>query len=62
MANWQTYAADRASKWYSLQPGRWLDEVTHQAVVVETRENPPTATGVHERRLPRSRRGDASIR
>jgi hypothetical protein len=46
MANWQTYAADGASKWYSLQPGRWLDEVTYQAVVIETRENPAAVTGV----------------
>lgn len=35
VATWLTYRADRSPVWYSVQPGRWIDEVTYEGVLYE---------------------------
>jgi SAM-dependent methyltransferase len=36
MANWLVYDAHGRPTWYSLQPGRWLDDTTFEATVYAT--------------------------
>ena len=35
VATWLTYRADRSPMWYSVQPGRWIDEFTYVGVLYE---------------------------
>jgi SAM-dependent methyltransferase len=35
VATWLTYRADRTSIWYSIQPGRWLDDGTYEGLLYE---------------------------
>ena len=35
VAAWLTYRADRTPVWYSVQPGRWIDDATYEGVLYE---------------------------